>query len=369
MKFVIERNALLRALSHVQSVVERRNTIPILSNILIEANHQHLSLWATDMDVEMVEKVSADIDREGSVTTIAQTFYEIVRKIPEGAEIMIGLSEDQLRLIIESGKSNFVLPILPADEFPILSDESLDCQFKISTIDLQRLIDKTKFAISQEETRYYLNGIYFHIYQGKLRSVATDGHRLALAEMNCPAGADKMPGVIISRKTVSELVRLLSDFPEAEVKIAVSDSKIRFQIDHIILTSKLIEGNFPEYNRVIPTNNNKEMQVEKTLFSQAVERVSTVSIEKTRSIKLSLEKGKLELAVRHPESGQATEEINVEYDSDSMKLGFNSRYLLDVADKINGEKIRVLFSDETSPGLIKDTGDEDVLYVLMPLRG
>src|SRR5262245_36310513 len=369
MKLTIDRNALMRALSHVQAVVERRNTIPILSNILLQAEGERLSLTATDLDIEATDAAEAKIKKAGAVTAPAQTLFDVVRKLPEGSEISLDLSES--RLGISAGRSKFALPTLPASDFQTMAKEAAPTKFEIEAAELRRLIDKTRFAISTEETRYYLNGIYLHHAKGSggavLRAVATDGHRLALAETEAPKGSNTLKGIIVPRKAVAEARRLLEDAPET-VTIEASDSKIVFHIGEAKLTSKLIDGSFPDYQRVIPKENGRILTVDNKEFSAAVDRVATVSAERSRSVKLSMSSGKLTLAVNHSETGQGTEELEASYDSEPMEIGFNAKYLLDVAQQIEAEETRIEFNDSASPARVLDAKDSGSQYVLMPLR-
>jgi DNA polymerase III subunit beta len=371
MKVTVERAALLKSLGHVHRVVERRNTIPILGNVLIKAEDSKLAFKATDLDLEMTETISAEVGPPGSTTVPAHMFYEIVRKLPEGAQIVVESSGDRAVMTIRAGRSRFTLQTLPESDFPDLAAGEMTHTFKLPAGDLKRLIDKTGFAISTEETRYYLNGIYLHTAsKGKtttLRAVATDGHRLAQFELPLPAGAEGMPGIIVPRKTVSEVQRLIEG-NEAEVTVELSQGKIRFSIAEAVLTSKLIDGTFPDYARVIPLGNDKELTVDKKEFEQAVDRVSTVSSERGRAVKLSLSSGKLMLSVTNPDSGSANEEIEVEYGSEPIDIGFNSRYLLDIASQLDGEAAVLKLSDPGSPTLIQDRDSKGALYVLMPMR-
>jgi DNA polymerase-3 subunit beta len=371
MKVTVERAELLKSLGHVHRVVERRNTIPILANVLVRAEKSALHLKATDLDLEVIEQVTAEVAPAGSTTVPAHMFYEIVRKLPEGSEVVLESSSDRAVLAIRAGRSRFTLQTLPESDFPDLAAGDMTHKFTLGAADLKRLIDKTQFAISTEETRYYLNGIYLHSAgSGKsntLRAVATDGHRLAQADLPLPAGASGMPGVIVPRKTVTEVQRLIED-SSAEVAIALSSAKIRFSIGDVVLTSKLIDGTFPDYARVIPTSNDKLLSVDKKDFEAAVDRVSTVSSERGRAVKLSLSSGKLILSVTNPDSGSATEEIEVEYDSDPLDIGFNSRYLLDIANQLDGEVAVLRLADPGSPTLIQDKDAQGALYVLMPMR-
>jgi DNA polymerase-3 subunit beta len=298
-------------------------------------------------------------------------FYEIVRKLPEGSQIILEASGDRAVLAIRAGRSRFTLQTLPESDFPDLAAGEMTHKFTLAAADLKRLIDKTQFAISTEETRYYLNGIYLHLAGAAkaqtLRAVATDGHRLAQVDLELPKGAAGMPGVIVPRKTVGEVQRLIED-RDSEIAIELSQGKIRFTIGDVVLTSKLIDGTFPDYARVIPVGNDKELVVDKKDFEAAVDRVSTVSSERGRAVKLSLSGGKLMLSVTNPDSGSANEEIEVEYDSDALDIGFNSRYLLDIAAQIEGEVAVLRLADPGSPTLIQDKDAKGALYVLMPMR-
>jgi DNA polymerase-3 subunit beta len=371
MQLTIERAALLKALNHVQSVVERRNTIPILSNVLLSADKSGVAFSATDLDMEIVDEAEARVGQQGQITAPAHTLYEIVRKLPDGADVDLNFSGDDPRLSVSAGRSRFNLPVLPAGDFPVMSSESAGVRYTLAKEDLARLIDKTRFAISTEETRYYLNGLYLHTVseggQARLRAVATDGHRLALAEMAAPEGAVGGPGVIIPRKTVEQVRRLLDD-GSGTVDVQVSAAKIRFEFGRASLTSKVIDGSFPDYMRVIPRNNERVLTVDNGVFAAAVDRVATISAEKSRSVKLSVEAGRVTLTVRNMEAGQAVEEIEVDYDGDPFEIGFNARYLLDVAGQIGAEDAHFRFADPASPTLVLDPTDGGVQYVLMPLR-
>ena len=371
MKVTIERSALSKALGHVQSVVERRNTIPILSNVLLQAEGAILTLTATDLDIEVSEDAPADVAAGGATTVSALTLFEIVKRLPEGAQVRLELTGSDGRLQVSAGRSQFSLAVLPDEDFPSLSTDDLDVRFSMPTDDLKRLLQKTRFAMSQEETRYYLNGVYFHAETDGdaplLRAASTDGHRLARLEAPLPDGAGAMPGVIVPRKAIAELSRLLED-AEDHVDVAVSPAKIRFGFGPGSLTSKLIDGSFPDYERVIPKDNKNILRVETKDFAQAVDRVATVSADRTRSVKLALEADNLRLTVNNPEAGSALEELSVDYGGDAIEIGFNARYLLDVAQQIDGETATFRFADPSSPTIIVDEEDERALFVLMPLR-
>ena len=368
MKFSIVKSDFLRPLSHIYSVVEKRNTIPILSNVLIESLENKIAFTATDMEIDIVEEINANVINSGKLTVPAHTLYDIVRKLPENSEIVMSL--EQGNLVMSCGKSQFTLPTLPFDDYPVMTKINEGKSFNISSADLQNLIDNTKFAISLEETRYYLNGIFLHESNDKdkvLRAVATDGHRLAQAEINLPEGAEGMSSIIIPRKTVAEVRKLLED-TEGDIKIAVSSNKIKFLINNCSLTSKLIDGSFPDYQRVIPKQNTNNLVVSTKDFKDAVDRVSTISIEKSRAVKLSLNDNNLVLKVNSHDTGNASEEIEVSYDKTPLEIGFNSRYLLDVASQIKGKEIQFALSDSSSPALITDPEQEGIIFVLMPMR-
>jgi DNA polymerase III subunit beta len=371
MKVTVERSELLRSLSHVHRVVERRNTIPILANVLMRAERSKLAFKATDLDLEVIETVAAEVNPGGVTTVPAHMFYEIVRKLPDGAQIVLEAAGDRAVMSIRAGRSKFTLQTLPESDFPDLAAGDMTHKFTLPATALKRMIDKTQFAISTEETRYYLNGIYLHTAgTGKalvLRAVATDGHRLAQFDLEAPAGAEGMPGVIVPRKTVGEVQRLI-DGIEGEVAIELSASKIRFTHDAVVLTSKLIDGTFPDYGRVIPVGNDKQLEVNKRDFEQAVDRVSTVASERGRAVKLSLSAGRLVLSVTNPDSGSATEELEVGYDADPLDIGFNSRYLLDIAAQLEGDAAVLKLADPGSPTLIQDKDAKGATYVLMPMR-
>ena len=376
MKITIERAALLKALGHIQSVVERRNTIPILSNVLLEAapakgGGGRLSLTATDMDVAFVEIVSAEIAKAGATTVQAHTLYEIVRKLPEGSQVGLEWLSEKGQVALRAGRSSFSLAALPADDFPKMAAGELPHAFEIGAGDLKNLIDKTRFAISTEETRYYLNGIYLHAATSNgvkvLRAVATDGHLLARIEMPLPEGADSIPGVILPRKTVMELRKLIDEASGA-VQITLSDTRARFSFGEAVLVSKLIDGAFPDYERVIPSGNDKSMEVDRRLFASAVDRVATISTEKSRAVKLALSKNLLTLTANSPDAGTASEEIEIAYQGPALEIGFNARYLLDIAEQLEGENAAFKMADAASPTILGDAADASALYVLMPMR-
>jgi DNA polymerase-3 subunit beta len=382
MKVTVERAALLKSLGHVHRVVERRNTIPILSNVLVRAEGAGLRLKATDLDIEVTETIPADVSRPGATTMPAHVIYDIVRKLPEGAQVSLEMG-DTGAMQIRSGRSRFTLQTLPESDFPDLAAGDLSCRFQLPAADLKRLIEKTQFAISTEETRYYLNGIFLHTVEANsgagamLRAVATDGHRLARVEMPAPQGAEGMPGVIVPRKAVAEIQKLVED-GEASIGVELSPAKIRLTFNGtaesdasargVVLTSKLIDGTFPDYQRVIPTGNDKRLTVEREDFAKAVDRVSTISSERGRAVKLALGDGRLTLTVNNPDSGNATEELDADYDAAPLDIGFNARYLLDIAAQLEGDTAVFKLADSGSPTVIQDREGAPALYVLMPMR-
>lgn len=371
MKVSIERSALLKAMSQAQSVVERRNTIPILANVLIEAEGGEISFRATDLDIEVVYKVVGMVERAGATTVGAHTLHEIVRKLPDGA--MVELTDDATsnRLDVVAGRSSFSLATLPREDFPIMANSEYACNFSAKSEILRRLFDKSKFAISTEETRYYLNGVYMHSSDGAngkvLRCVATDGHRLARIDTELPDGAETLPGVIVPRKTVGELRKLL-DEDEIKIAVSVSETKIRFATPEMILTSKVIDGSFPDYTRVIPQGNTRRLEVDAAEFAQAVDRVSTVSSERSRAVKLTLEDDRLILSVNAPDSGAAEEELVVAYADERLEIGFNAKYLLEIAGQVDRENAVFMFNSSGDPTLMREGNDESAVYVVMPMR-
>ena len=373
MKIKADRASLLKALAHVQSVVEKRNTIPILANVKIEARDVRLTLTATDMEIAVVEEVPATSVTNGACTAPAATLYEIVRKLPEGAEIQLEHAGGDAQLRLRAGRYATSLVVLPTDDFPAMTAGSLPYRFALNAQHLRGLIDRTRFAISTEETRYYLNGIYLHATESDgakvLRAVATDGHRLARVEEPLPEGAAGMPGVIVPRKTVLELRKLLEE-TTGDVEVALSDTRIQFHAGPVTLTSKLIDGTFPEYERVIPRDNDKVLRVGRKDFADAVARVAAISAERSRPVKLALQRNLLVLSAASPDQGTATEELDgerVSYDATPLEIGFQARYLNDITDQVGGD-VEFCFADGAAPTVVRDAGDASALYVLMPMR-
>ena len=371
MKLSIERGVLLKAVAQAQSVVERRNTIPIIANVLIEAEGSDVHFRATDLDIEVLDRAPAQVERAGATTVSAVMLHEIVRKLPDGALVTLADDGTSGRLTVEAGRSHFNLATLPKEDFPVMASSEYSSNFSAPAPMLRRLFDKSKFAISTEETRYYLNGVYMHVAEadgGKvLRCVATDGHRLARIDADLPEGAADMPGVIVPRKTVGELRKLL-DNDEAQIAVSVSETKVRFATPEITLTSKVIDGTFPDYTRVIPTGNTRRLEVDAAEFAQAVDRVATVSSERSRAVKLSLETDKLTLSVNAPDSGAAEEELAVAYGDERLDIGFNAKYLLEIASQVDRENAVFMFNSAGDPTLMREGNDTSAIYVVMPMR-
>ena len=366
MKATIERATLLKSLGHVQSVVERRNTIPILSNVLIEATAEGIiRLMATDLDLQIVDEAEAAVDTPGTTTVSAHTLFEIVRKLPEGSQVSLSAADGRLHIAASRYKSN--LPTLPRDDFPIIAEGELPTRFELPAAKLRTIIDKTRFAISTEETRYYLNGIFIHVADDAMKAAATDGHRLARVTIARPEGSQGMPDIIIPRKCIGELRKLLDEV-EGSVDVSLSASKIRFTLGHAVLTSKLIDGTFPDYNRVIPTGNDKILRIDPKSFLASVDRVATIASEKTRAVKMALDRDKITLSVTSPENGTAAEEVPGDYTSTGFEIGFNARYLVDILQQVEGDTVEVHLADAAAPTLIRENDKAEALYVLMPMR-
>ena len=376
MKLSIERVALLRSLAHVQNVVERRTTIPIISNVKLDARGEELTLTATDMDLSIQAHEPAHIERSGETTVNAHTLFDIVRKLPDGSEVALTLAEPReggggTELTVNAGRSVFNLPCLPADEFPAMEIEDLGVRFEIPVADLKRLVDKTKFAVSTEETRYYLNGVHIHAQRegatSTLRGVATDGHRLARIDVALPAGAEHIPAIIVPRKTVGEIRKLIDDL-DGHVTVGVSERRIQFLLERTVLVSRLIDGTFPDYERVIPSGNDRIARLEAKSFADAVDRVATISTERARAVKLLFSEEGVVISAVSTEAGRAIDEIDAAFEGERLEIGFNARYVLDILAEVDGDEVTLEMSNPAAPTLVRDTEDSSTLYVLMPMR-
>jgi DNA polymerase III subunit beta len=367
MKFTIDKNALSKALSTVSRVVESRTTIPILTNVALSAEGGKLSIKATDLDLEVTMSIDADIELPGGTTVNGKLFADIARKM--AGETITFEAKDGSALV-KSGRSKFSLQTLPLSDYPDLTVGAFTHEFEMKSADLRRMFKRTSFAVSTEETRYYLNGIFFHTIavdgQTKLRAVATDGHRLSRIEMDAPDGAGGMPGIIIPRKTVGEVDKIL-DLSDT-VQVFISENKHQFRVGSAVMTSKAIDGNFPPYDRVIPAISNNKVFASKVDFAKAVDRVSTVSSQRGRAVKISFSNGLAKLHVQNPEMGDATEEVTVDYDAEPIEIGFNAAYLGDIMSNVETDQVEIYLTDAGSPALFHPVGETDCLFVCMPMR-
>lgn len=366
MQFEVAKQVLLKAIANVNGAVEKKNTIPVLQNIKIEAKDDKVVLLATDMDILVTSSFESDMKTSGSTTVPAQMFFDIVRKIPDGSSVMI--SQDSPTIMqIKSGKSKYSLPCIDASEFPNLSEGELSAEIEVEAEKFAKMIDKTRFAISNDETRYYLNGLFLQALQKdsgfELRTIATDGHRLALSFLVSDLKAPF--GVILPKKSVAEIRRIIDG--SKKVKIAVSRVKIKITTDQATIVSKLIDGEFPDYDKVLPKNNTQIAVINRRNFFDCVDRVSTVATDKHRSIKLVIENGKMSLQVNTNDGSFAYEELDVNYSGERIETGFNSRYLLDIIGQIDKEELLMRFKDGASPALI-EAKDMSSVFVIMPVR-
>ncbi len=370
MKFKITRSNFFKTLSHLQGIVDKKNSLPILSNIMIEAKDNKLTLSSTDMDISIIEKIDSNVTENGSTTINSQILYDIVRKIDDSSEIEI-ISNDGKLLTLRADGSRFSLACLPTSDFPIIDLNNSGTSIKINSQIIFKLIDKTKFAISNEETRYFLNGLYFNINQEQNKSivtlVGTDGHRLAKFSHNIEENIDRVSGVIIPKKTIYELSKLLSEIDQ-DVHISISSNKIVFTIGNIIFISKLIDGSFPDYKRVIPKDNSNILKINREILLSAVDRVSTIANEKSPVIKFKLLQNVLNLNTVNNESSTASEDLKINYKGDEIEIGFNSKYIMDIVNNLEDEEISINLKDNTSPITAVENSNSNLVYVLMPMR-
>ncbi len=368
MQLTLERNQFLKALSHAQSVVEKRTTVPILAHVLLEAESGQLRLTSTDLELAIVETVPAQIHTAGGTTVSAQLLHDIVRKLKDGSDIQLSLENEGSQLQIISGRSEFKLACLPPEDFPAINTADLPYRFKVEGKDFLNLLDKTRFAMSTEETRYYLNGIYLHAVDAReIRAVATDGHRLARLSLAMSQDIPSFPGVILARKTVNEVMKILGE-AEGEIDVSLSETQVSFQFNHVYLTSRLIDGSFPDYEAIIPAHNEKTLRMSMAAFSEAVDRVATVSTEKSRSVKVAIGHNKIILTANNSEFGSAVEELEVEYAASPLELGFNARYLLDLSHQLSNADAEFSMSDSATPVVVREVDNQDAFYLLMPMR-
>ena len=370
MKFSVNQQDLQRSLNYCQGVIEKRSTLPILSNILLDVSNSKLTITATDLDLIFVTEINdIEINEEGKTTTTSSILYDIIRKLSSGKKINFSFSGEN-KLQLESEKSVFHLNCITPSEFPITDENFNENQFSINAKSLLKLLNKCKFSVSNDETRHYLSGIFFHQNQIEeknfLTAVSTDSHRMSISKVRLEDKIDFEP-IILPKKTIFQLCSLLEDF-EGNVKISNIKSKIKFELNNSVLISKLIDGKFPNYIQVIPKNNQKKLEVDLDLFLHSVDRVASVSLDKKDGVKFNLAKDKLNLSVNNANSGDGKESLNVKFDYD-LDISFNSRYLLDVASQLDGDKIEIFLNETGSPALIKDPSDLDSIFVVMPMKG
>ncbi len=374
MEFKINSTDLLKALSHIHGIVEVRHTLPILSNIILEAKDDKLILSSTNLDIYCSDKIKAEVLQSGEVSVSAVTFFEIIKRLPSGSEVLMIMEEGENEIRLTCGRSKFNLSTLKTDDFPIISDSDLSTNFVLSADELIRIIDKTKFAVSNEETRYYLNGIFLHKAERNsiqfLRAVATDGHRLAQYDIPLPQGAEDITGVIIPKKTIYELRKVLDD-ANGDVSVSLNENKIKFSFNDLKVVSKVIDGTFPDYTKVIPQKNDKNFKTNNSDLKNAIDRVSAVAVNeesKSKAIKFCIENNSLSLSVESQSKGSANEMIDVNYSGDKVDIGFNSKYIIDICNEVDGDEISISLSDSISPAIILDKTDENLFFVLMPMR-
>ena len=374
MEFKINSTDLLKALSHIHGIVEVRHTLPILSNIILEAKDDKLILSSTNLDIYCSDKIKAEVLQSGEVSVSAVTFFEIIKRLPSGSDVLMIMEEGENEIRLTCGRSKFNLSTLKTDDFPIISDNDLSTNFVLSADELIRIIDKTKFAVSNEETRYYLNGIFLHKAERNsiqfLRAVATDGHRLAQYDIPLPQGAEDITGIIIPKKTIYELRKVLDD-ANGDVSVSLNENKIKFSFNDLKVVSKVIDGTFPDYTKVIPQKNDKNFKTNNSDLKNAIDRVSAVAANeesKSKAIKFCIENNSLSLSVESQSKGSANEMIDVNYSGDKVDIGFNSKYIIDICNEVDGDEISISLSDSISPAIILDKTDENLFFVLMPMR-
>ncbi len=374
MEFKINSTDLLKALSHIHGIVEVRHTLPILSNIILEAKDDKLILSSTNLDIYCSDKIKAEVLQSGEVSVSAVTFFEIIKRLPSGSEVLMIMEEGENEIRLTCGRSKFNLSTLKTDDFPIISDSDLSTNFVLSADELIRIIDKTKFAVSNEETRYYLNGIFLHKAERNsiqfLRAVGTDGHRLAQYDIPLPQGAEDITGIIIPKKTIYELRKVLDD-ANGDVSVSLNENKIKFSFNDLKVVSKVIDGTFPDYTKVIPQKNDKNFKTNNSDLKNAIDRVSAVAANeesKSKAIKFCIENNSLSLSVESQSKGSANEMIDVNYSGDKVDIGFNSKYIIDICNEVDGDEISISLSDSISPAIILDKTDENLFFVLMPMR-
>ena len=373
MKLTLSKLDFVKSLSSIQNIVESKSTIPVLTNVLLEAKQGRLHLSGTDMDMTISDKIKIkNIEEEGTTCVPAHILYNVIKELSDDKPVNLSYDKNNKKLYVTSFKSKFTFSCLSKDDFPVLTTENYKISFLLKSSILKEMIDKTYFAISNEETRYYLNGIFFHTIKLNnkffLRSIATDGHRLAQCETISPAAANNIFSTIIPKKLIFELRKLIDEV-EDEIKIDLSERKIKFSFGETILISKLIDGKFPDYEKVIPKDTKNSFSIDRKIFLESINRIATISSEKSKAIKLNLNRNKLTISANNlEEGGSGIEEIEISYSGPTLDIGFNAGYLKEIIHQFNGKEVTILFSDSTAPTIIKDIAKTETLYVLMPMR-
>lgn len=374
MRFSIERGDLLKSMTVANGVAERNPAKPILSNVLIEASEDKVFFRASDGRLEVVSMAAAHVEQTGHTTVGAYLLHEIARKLPPGATVEVDSDANVGRLTVSAGRAVFKLATLPGDDFPLMQRHEFECSFSVPVGSFRPLVGKTRFSMSQDDSRKYLNGVYLHIMPGDesepgaLRCVATDGHRLALASMDVPEGAENMPGIIVPQKTVGELLKILED-QEEHLNVSVSDKIVRFELPSITMTSNVVEGTFPQYENVIPKNNENRLEIDRSAFVEAVDRVTTVGTQRdTEAVTIAVETDLIKLNLNTVDKGTADEEVAAAYSGTPMKMGFNGSYLKDVSQHIDRSSVVFWLNSPEDPALVRDGDDANSLFVVMPMR-
>ena len=365
MRFSLQREVLLKPLQQVVNVVERRHTLPVLANLLAVVKDGQLALTGTDLEVEMVARTAAEDTRDGETTIPARKLFEIVRALPDGSRITVTQADD--KITVQAGRSRFTLAALSANEFPAIEDIELVERVRVPEAALKELIERTSFAMAQQDVRYYLNGLLLDLRENALRCVATDGHRLAMCEAPLPAGAHTRRQIIVPRKGVLELQRLLEG-GDREVELEVGRNHLRVRREDVTFTSKLIDGRFPDYDAVIPIGADKEVRVDRDVLRAALQRAAILSNEKYRGVKVEVSPGQILLVAHNPEQEEAQEEVAAETKVDGLAVGFNVTYLLDALSALREETVLIALRDANSSALLREAGNDRCRHVVMPLR-
>ena len=364
MKLTAPREEILAPLQNVTGVVERRQTMPILSNVLLTARNNRLNLTGTDLEVELVSTRELEIQQAGEITVPGRKFLDILKALPEGVEVTITTDGD--RLVIKAGRSRFTLATLPAGEFPLIDEINAQQTLRLPLAEFRRLVDKTYFSMAQQDVRYYLNGMLLEAEGKQLRAVATDGHRLALCETSLEIASKSKQQVIVPRKGVLELQRILGT--EGEIELAIGTNHVRAHIGAIRFTSKLVDGRFPEYGRVVPVNASRIIDADRDILRHALQRTAILSNEKYRGIRLNIKPGVLTLQAHNPEQEEAVDQIEAGYEGEEIEIGFNVNYLLDALAAIDTDRVHIGLTDANSSCLITAPGSTAAKYVVMPMR-